>query len=235
MRPTPEELQKAYHVIERERFWSKVNLHGPMHPVLKTCCWLWKGAHQDSGHGVFRLREQRMPAGKAALILSGIEVEDGMDMCHHCDNPPCVRPDHIFQGTDADNHRDMYLKRRHAHGERSGTVVLTERKVRHIVDEYKKGARACDLAKKHKVTTGTISNIVKGVTWAHITEGASITRGRARGNRSPSAKLTEELVLHLRPQWKAGKLNISQTARDLGVERATLRLALNGTNWAHIK
>lgn len=45
-------------------------------------------------------------------------IPEGMLLCHHCDNPKCVRPDHIFVGTDADNKADMYAKGRHASGDR---------------------------------------------------------------------------------------------------------------------
>ena len=232
-RPTPDELKEAYHIIDRERFWSKVDFNGPMQKGMPTCCWVWRGAHHREGHGVFRLR-RRMPAGKAALLLSGQDVPDSMNICHRCDYPPCVRPEHLFLGSNIDNFRDMREKRRHAHGDRTASARLTDALVSEIIASYTAGARVLDLAHRYQVATNTISNIILGRTWTHLTGGRRVSRGRCRGSQHRSAQLTEDQVRRLRQQHANGTLNISQTARDLGVGRVTLQRALSGKSWTHI-
>lgn len=94
-----------------ERFWEKVE---------KTdTCWLWRaGPHRDDLNviGVFQLGrgedEGLIRAPHYAWLEAGNEIPSGMFLCHKCDTPKCVRPDHIFLGTPADNSRDMARKGR---------------------------------------------------------------------------------------------------------------------------
>jgi hypothetical protein len=90
-----------------ERFWRFVDKSGD--------CWLWLGATND-GYGVMRIPGTRRNkrATHIAYELSFGPVPEGMMLCHHCDNPPCVRPIHLFPGTNADNQRDYVAKQRAA-------------------------------------------------------------------------------------------------------------------------
>lgn len=96
-----------------DRFWAKVNRGAP------DACWEWLGVRGQRGHGRFYLnpRQPTIPAHRAALIFTGIEVPQGATVCHHCDNPPCVNPAHLFVGTQLDNVRDMIAKGRSRAGE----------------------------------------------------------------------------------------------------------------------
>lgn len=237
MRPSPTELEEAYHVIERERFWSKVNLNGPIHPVLGTRCWLWEAAHQQrSEYGVFRLRGTNTPAGKAALTLSGIEVIEGLLICHRCDNPPCVRPEHLFQGTDQDNSDDKVSKGRSCHGESHPKALLTEVEARGIIAAHLDGARGKDIALRYGVSASTVGAILTGKQWRHLTKGVSVSRGKGKGEASHVAKLTEAVVLDIKRRHTAGTLgNLSQLARELGVNRHAIYAILDGRTWTHVK
>jgi hypothetical protein len=90
-------------------------------------CWEWQGHRDKKGYGRIQAgRELPMPAHRASYILNvGPIPDDGTEwcVCHRCDNPPCVRPDHLFLGTDKDNHDDMVRKGRHAHGPRLSAAV----------------------------------------------------------------------------------------------------------------
>lgn len=83
-------------------------------PEPNSGCWLWVGASMDNGYGVFYVgHETLMLAHRASwTIRSGIPVPDGLLVCHHCDNPVCVNPDHLFLGTAKDNVIDCVAKGR---------------------------------------------------------------------------------------------------------------------------
>jgi HNH endonuclease len=93
-----------------DRFWDKVE---------KTpTCWIWTGGTARFGHGL-RREDKHLRfavASRFSWELHFGPVPDGLCVLHHCDNPPCVRPDHLFLGTKADNTADMMAKGRHRHG-----------------------------------------------------------------------------------------------------------------------
>ncbi len=100
----------ADHLDERlaARFWKK---------VLKTDdCWLWLGARDRRGYGYFSVgpaaTRRTFCAHRIAVALNGRIPGDDQMVCHHCDNPQCVRPDHLFLGTHSDNMQDMHAKGR---------------------------------------------------------------------------------------------------------------------------
>lgn len=88
------------------RYWSKVDKRGPNE------CWPWIGGRSRLGYGIFSFREDgedwQQPAGRWLLgYLRGTPLEQGEEACHHCDNPPCVNPAHLYVGSHADNMRDL--------------------------------------------------------------------------------------------------------------------------------
>lgn len=91
---------------EIERFWQYVQ-KGPG-------CWLWTGTRTTRGYGMFSLDGHRKrPAHRYSLELAlGEKLPTHIYACHHCDNPPCVRPDHLYAGTQADNMADAKARGR---------------------------------------------------------------------------------------------------------------------------
>jgi hypothetical protein len=102
----------------------------------------------------------------------GIPIESikGLVVRHHCDNPPCINPEHLEIGTHADNMRDMYSRGRRAaaRGEANGRAVLTEAQVHQLRAEYVKGSPThgtLALAKKYGIGKSQAHNIIKGLQW----------------------------------------------------------------------
>lgn len=105
-------------------FWAKVDTSGD--------CWLWTAAVDSAGYGRFRANAAGKLDGahRISYTLCRGPIGDGLLVCHTCDVKLCVRPSHLFLGTDKTNAYDYYSKYGHpTHGERNGMVKLTRSKV----------------------------------------------------------------------------------------------------------
>lgn len=92
-----------------ERFWEKVNKQGPLAPHMKTRCWVWEASTDKCGYGWIGLGPGRK-MGKSNRVAwelqHGKRIPDGLYALHKCDNPSCVRPGHIYLGTQKQNAAD---------------------------------------------------------------------------------------------------------------------------------
>jgi hypothetical protein len=106
-------------------------------------------------------------AHRIAWELTNGPIPAGEFICHHCDNPPCCNPSHLFPGTQADNMRDAKCKGRIARGERNYNAVLTDGQVRSIRALYGTMLQ-CEIAHRFGVSEMTVSWIVRRITWKHV-------------------------------------------------------------------
>lgn len=146
-----------------DRFWSKVDKRGDDE------CWPWTGALEGSGYG-YLAGTRRIKAIKAHRFSYQIhigEIPEGMCICHHCDNPPCVNPKHLFAGTRADNNADKDKKGRgnRARGERAGQAKLTYENVAEIRRLRQEGWSQQKIADLFGVTQVNIGHILLGKSW----------------------------------------------------------------------
>jgi hypothetical protein len=142
-----------------EQFWALVRKGDD--------CWDWQGRQSSDGYGVFALDHQRWRAHRLAWTLAHGPIPSGLFVCHHCDRPLCVRPEHLFLGTNDDNMRDMHEKGR-------GVLppsVLSEREVveiRRLYAQFEAGYGR--LARRFGVHVSTIAMVVNRKTWRHLKE-----------------------------------------------------------------
>ena len=88
-----------------DRFWSYVD--------KSSDCWVWTGyKHHRDKYGHFKVNNYPVRAHRMSYELEYGSISMGYGVCHTCDNPPCVRPDHLFLGTQHDNLKDAYEKGR---------------------------------------------------------------------------------------------------------------------------
>lgn len=101
-----------------ERFWSKVDKSGPVVRSDLGECWVWKGSRSRFGYGRFPVEHRRQVyAHRFAYELAYGPIVLDLLVCHRCDNPPCVNPDHLFLGDNSDNIADRQSKNRQARRE----------------------------------------------------------------------------------------------------------------------
>lgn len=178
-----------------ERFWSFVDKSGE--------CWLWTGHKSPSGYGTIAKRNPGsrstpVRANRASWEIHFGPIPPGMFVCHRCDVPACVRPDHLFLDDNRGNILDASRKGRIATGLRNGAYTRPERmprgeehwarrrpelvrkghvtfakvtpdQVRAIRASYSAGdVRLADLASRFGITKGSVANIVKRRTWQAV-------------------------------------------------------------------
>lgn len=141
-------------------------------------CWIWNARTNAKGYGCFSIPSGRRPgherlAHRVSWELHRGPIPEGHNVCHHCDNPPCVNPDHLFTGTQLDNVRDCDAKgRRRWRGIRGSANVaskLTEVDVAKIRTLYRdKTISQSAMARMFGVCTAQIWRIVHNQRWAHL-------------------------------------------------------------------
>ncbi len=144
------------------RFWEKVDKTGD--------CWEWTANRSDSGYGIFSFNNLSVRAHRMVLMLEGQTIPSGMCVCHRCDNPGCVNPDHLFIADHATNMADMASKGRNAslRGSAHGRATLDENDVIVIKGLLSSGCKTHHIAKFLDIKRVTITAINTGRNWRHI-------------------------------------------------------------------
>jgi hypothetical protein len=148
------------------RFWAKVE--------KGDGCWEWKAAKRN-GYGVFTLTgpKKMVLAHRLSYQMAYRYIPDGLLICHHCDNPGCVRPSHLYVGTKKDNARDAAERGQLAgrrvgdqRGERNHRARLDWQSVNRIRRDWQTGNyTASQLGDKYEVSRSAAWAAATGRTW----------------------------------------------------------------------
>ena len=138
-----------------------------------TGCFEWTGGRNEKGYGLLVIEGKQRYAHRVVYATVFGELPGGMCVCHKCDNPCCVNPEHLFLGTPADNTADMMRKGRQAfrqlRGERHWKARLRAEDVSEIRRLYAEGGvLQRDLASRFNVPQTQISAVIRRKAWAHI-------------------------------------------------------------------
>lgn len=162
-----------------DRFWACVTRSSD-----PSSCWEWQGYVTVHGYGSLGIRQRPTPAHRLSYEFHYGPIPPGLHVLHHCDNPRCVNPAHLFLGTHTDNMRDMKAKGRAATGEqhgshlhpdrtrrgrRHGLAKLNEEAVRYIRASHPLGLHSYSaLARKYDVSIRSIEHVIKKTSWKHV-------------------------------------------------------------------
>ena len=153
-----------------DRFWSKV--------IKNNGCWGFDSAKDRDGYHRFAYKVEgstkykHSSAHRFMMLANGHTIPKGYVVCHKCDNPSCITPDHLFIGTPADNNLDKKLKGRERApiGEKQGRALITDAQAREIRQRavvgwrvgYNNGSNITELAREYNVPRELIRRIARG-------------------------------------------------------------------------
>lgn len=122
------------------------------------------------GYGFLAVKGKRRAAHRASWMAWKGEIPKGKWVLHKCDNPKCIKPDHLFLGDAKENAHDMINKNRNyiPRGERQWQAKLTEIQVIEIRDLYSKGISVKEICKLYNITKGAINPLLRRITWKHV-------------------------------------------------------------------
>lgn len=187
----------------KDRFHEKyvINSH--------SGCWTWIGAKIPQGYGYIRHEGKNIPAHRASYILAHDEIPGGMIVCHKCDNPSCVNPDHLFIGTHKENMKDMEVKGR--------SRKLSRQQIDEMLSALASGNTQNELAAKYKISRSTIQLIVSRAKNGDF--------GPENVNPKPGkyVRLTDRQIVEITCRLLKGDDTILSLASEYNVDRKTIR------------
>lgn len=145
------------------------------HRVAKSKrCWLWTGPKDADGYGLMTIKTRigdwrTIRAHRFSYEQFVGRIPKGLFVCHRCDRPDCVRPDHLFTGTAKENTADAVRKNRMSHGAQHWCAKLSESDVRAVRELFDSGrATITQLARRHGMSVVCMRHVLIRETWKHV-------------------------------------------------------------------
>lgn len=208
-----------------ERFWAQVK-------KSDDGCWLWQSGKDMDGYGAFKGELDgvvHMRAHRYSFALHHGPIPPGILVCHTCDTPACVRPDHLFPGSSAVNMADKMAKGRHVvrFGADRPQALLTDDQAKAILDDARPYSQ---IAADYGVHTQTISSLKNRVSWAHLGKEKGVKAPRVSPRKGVSDRITPEIVRLIRASKEPGKV----LSARYGISVQTVSGIRNRKSWTHV-
>lgn len=139
--------------------------------ITENGCWEWSGPVNKSGYGLIIIDHKRIRVHRVACALyKDFNINSDFIICHHCDNPPCFNPEHLFIGTHKDNILDCIHKNRarKKYGVTHPNAKLNEDNVKEIRKRRANGETYTSLSKVFGISWGNIERCCKRITWKQV-------------------------------------------------------------------
>lgn len=158
-----EEMDSSVAARKKHKFWSTI-------VIAESGCWNWGGSRAKDGYGIFRCGPESRAHRVAYLFGKGV-IPKGLWVLHHCDNPACCNPLHLYVGTAKQNSRDRDVRGRAnvPSGEKCWKAKLNRAKVLEIRRLYGIGMTQTEIGKMFSIDHRMVWNVVHRHLWKHVT------------------------------------------------------------------
>ena len=235
-------MMRTYRSKRLDYFLSSLEVQ----PEDTSVCLEWPFSLTHHGYGCINYRcnpdspSKVVMTHRLAYTLKVGPIPPGQwCICHHCDNPKCYRPSHLFLGTHTDNHQDCMRKGRRGKqpqdGEHNGNNKLTEEQVREMNALYHSGLTKREIALRFKIAPAQVGHISRKKAWTHLTD-LSWERPAIRKTwklSGPRKTVTESQVREIRLLFKSGVRN-KDIAERFAISPQQVSGILARRIWAHL-
>ena len=226
-------------------YWNKINVPEDWkdHPEK---CWLWITGKGGNGqvYGTFTIKSKTyhksFRSNRFMYENCYGPIPNGILVCHHCDDPSCCNPLHLFLGTNQDNTTDMISKGRNiiVVGSDVGTSILIEENIVDIITNTLNGIykNQQQILQKYGISDTELRRIINGKRWTHVTNQfskAQLLQVKKLLTGLCANKLNENLV-HLIKQDLKNNIKVTIIAKKFNISVANVYLIKNGQIWAKV-
>lgn len=131
-------------------------------------CWEWQGARDGAGYGALSVNGRVEVATRFAWEITHGPIAPGLVVRHKCDNPPCVRPDHLELGTPKDNQQDKAQRGRSARGEKNHLARMTVALVGEVRRLAATGVSISEIERRTGISHNALHCAITRKTWKHV-------------------------------------------------------------------
>jgi len=195
-----------------EKFYNRINIITEGEHIN---CWEIDFYKNASGYPIFHVKQVPVSANRFMYLIHHQDenIENKL-VCHTCDHPWCVNPDHLFTGTHQDNANDKVNKGRQARGETFNVSKLKDVDIINMLEEIKAGKykTVTEISDYYPIKNSEVNQIIKGGCWKHITKNYDLVKIRNMISKD-NYKLTKEDIIDIKDRLNNGESYCSISKR----------------------